>query len=91
MLTIPSIRAYGRISGLPQGPNSVGRRATRAAFKVYEDMQAPTLTKDVADSAADIAKIFGIKTPPTPMSFLEANEGRAYVSWGKGDEFSSNC
>ena len=54
-------------------------------------MQAPTLTKDVADSAADIAKIFGIKTPPTPMSFLEANEGRAYVSWGKGDEFSSNC
>ena len=25
------------------------------------------------------------------MPFLEADEGRANVSWGKGDEFASNC
>lgn len=69
----------------------LGRTATRAAFKVYEDMPAPTLTEEVVQNTAAIAQDFGINTPPKPMPFLEADEGRANASWGKGDEFSSNC
>lgn len=69
----------------------LGRTATRAAFKVYKGMPAPTLTEEVARNTATIAQDFGIKTPPRPMPFLDANEGRANASWGKGDEFSSNC
>ena len=69
----------------------LGRTATRAAFKIYENMPAATLTEEVAHNTRAIAKELGIKTPPKPMTFLEANEGRANVSWGKGDEFATNC
>lgn len=82
----PHYGAVGAVTG-----TKLGRTATRAAFKIYEDMPAPTLTDDVAQNTAIIAQEFGIKTPPKPMSFLEADEGRANISWGKGDEFASNC
>lgn len=69
----------------------LGRTATRAAFKVYENMPAATLTEEVMQNTEKIAKDFGIKTPPKPMTFLEANEGQANISWGKSDEFATNC
>ena len=69
----------------------LGRAATRAAFKIYENMPAATLTEEVMQNTEEIAKEFGIKTPPKPMTFFEADEGRANLSWGKGDEFATNC
>lgn len=82
----PSYGAVGAVTG-----TKLGRAATKAAFKVYEDMPAPTLTQEVRDNTAAIASSMGIKTPPKPMSFLDANEGRSNVSYGKGDEFAANC
>lgn len=82
----PSYGAVGAVTG-----TKLGRAATKAAFKVYEDMPAPTLTQEVRDNTASIASSMGIKTPPKPMPFLDANEGRSNVSYGKGDEFAANC
>lgn len=82
----PSYGAVGAVTG-----TKLGRAATKAAFKVYEDMPAPTLTQEVRDNTTAIASYMGIKTPPKPMPFLEANEGRSNVSYGKGDEFAANC
>lgn len=82
----PRYGAVGAVTG-----TKLGRTATRAAFKVYEDMPAPALSEQVAKNTAETAQVFGIKIPPKPMPFLEANEGRANTSWGKGDEFASNC
>lgn len=82
----PSYGAVGAVTG-----TKLGRAATKAAFKVYEDMPAPTLTQEVRDNTAAIASYMGIKAPPKPMPFLEANEGRSNVSYGKSDEFAANC
>jgi len=82
----PHYGAVGAVTG-----TKLGRTATRAAFKAYEDMPAPTLTEEVTQNTATIAQDFGFETPPKPMPFLEADEGRANASWGKGDEFASNC
>ena len=82
----PSYGTVGAVTG-----TKLGRAATKAAFKVYEDMPAPTLTQEVRDNTAAIASSMGIKTPPKPMPFLDANEGRSNVSYGKGDEFAANC
>lgn len=68
----------------------LGRTATKAAFKVYEDMPATTLSREVQANTAEIASVMGLKAPQ-PMRFLEADEGRGNVSWGKGDEFAENC
>lgn len=69
----------------------LGRTATRAAFKVYENMPAATLTDEVMQNTEEIAKEFGIKTPPKPMAFFDADEGRANISWGKSNEYATNC
>lgn len=82
----PRYGAVGAVTG-----TKLGRTATKSAFKEYEDMPASTLTQEVQQNTQNIASDFGIKTPPKPMQFIEADEGRANVSYGKGDEFSSNC
>lgn len=80
---------YGSV-GTATG-TKLGRAATKAAFKIYEDMPATTLTAEVAANTEAIAKDLGIKGKPTPMTFLEANEGRGNVSYGKGREYEENC
>ena len=82
----PSYGAVGAVTG-----TKLGRTATKAAIKVYEDMPAPTLTQEVRDNTTAIASTMGIKTPPKPMPFLEANEGRGNVDFGKGKQFTENC
>ena len=77
---------YGTVTG-----TKLGRSATKAAIKVYEDLPAPTLTKEVQDNITAIASAMGIKTPPKPMPFLEANEGRGNVDFSKGNQFTENC
>lgn len=82
----PSYGAVGAVTG-----TKLGRTATKAAIKVYEDLPAPTLTKEVQDNITAIASDMGIKTPPKPMPFLEANEGRGNVDFSKGSQFTENC
>lgn len=82
----PSYGAVGAVTG-----TKLGRTATKAAIKVYEDMPAPTLTQEVRDNTTAIASAMGIKTPPKPMPFLEANEGRGNVDFSKGKQFMENC
>lgn len=82
----PSYGAVGAVTG-----TKLGRTATKAAIKVYEDLPAPTLTKEVQDNITAIASAMGIKTPPKPMPFLEANEGRGNVDFSKGNQFTENC
>lgn len=82
----PHYGAIGAVTG-----TKLGRTATKAAFKIYEDMPATTLTAEVAANTEAIAKDLGIKGKPAPMTFLEANEGRGNVDYGKGYEFSINC
>lgn len=82
----PSYGMVGAVTG-----TKLGRTATKAAIKVYEDMPAPTLTQEVRDNTTVIASSMGIKTPPKPMPFLEANEGRGNVDFGKGKQFTENC
>ena len=82
----PSYGAVGGVTG-----TKLGRTATKAAIKVYEDLPAPTLTKEVQDNITAIASAMGIKTPPKPMPFLEANEGRGNVDFSKGNQFTENC
>ncbi len=81
----PAHGAVGAVTG-----TKLGRTATKVAFKVYEDMPAPTLSREVQVNTADIAAAMGIKKH-NPMTFLEANEGRGNISWGKGFEYSENC
>lgn len=78
--------AYGSVTG-----TKLGRTATKDAFKTYEDMPAPTLTKEVGENTMSIASAMGIKTPPKPMTFFEANEGRGNIDFGRGKQFAENC
>lgn len=82
----PAYGAVGAVTG-----TKLGRAATKEAFKVYEDMPAPTLTKDVEENISEIAEDFGYKEVPKPMNFLEANKGQANTSYGKGGTYRENC
>lgn len=82
----PHYGAVGAVTG-----TKLGRTATKAAIKVYEDLPAPTLTQEVRDNTTAIASAMGIKTPPKHMPFLEANEGRGNVDFSKGKQFMENC
>ena len=76
---------YGAVLG-----TKLGRTANKKAYKLYKDMPAPTLTKDVEANTNEIAKMLGL-TNPVPMTFYEANEGRANINFGKEDIYKENC
>ncbi len=78
--------AVGNVTG-----TKLGRTATKEAYKLYEDKQPPTFTKEVVGNTEEVARAFGIKTPPEPMAFLDADNGKGNILWGKGDEFAENC
>ena len=80
---------YGSV-GMVTG-TKLGRTATKAAFKAYEDMPAPTLTQAVVDNIGDVARSIGVAVPVKPMTFLEADEGRGNINYGKGWAFENNC
>lgn len=76
---------YGAMQG-----TKLGRSAEKEAYKLYKDLPAPTLTKEVAQNTDELAKSMGLRQPK-PMSFFEANEGRANVNYGKGEAYEENC
>ena len=67
-----------------------GRTATKKAIKLYENTPAPTFADEIKTNTLDIARIMGLPTP-IPMTFIEANQGKANLSWGKGIMYSENC
>ena len=81
--------SYGSVNAVTGA--KFGRTATKEAIRVYENIPAPKLTDEVIKNTRQIADAFGIKASIEPMTFLETNQRRANIEWGKGDEFSNNC
>lgn len=81
----PTYAGVGALTG-----TMLGRAATKDAMRQYEDMPAPTLSNEVHNNTSDIAKSMGLPAPE-PKTFLEADEGRGNLSFGKGEEYSENC
>jgi len=82
----PRYGTMGTVTG-----TKLGRSATKAAFKTYDDMGAPTLSQAVRENTAELAKMFDIDKPVTPMTFLDADTGRGNADFGKGFAFENNC
>lgn len=80
----PRLGAGSRYSG-----TKLGRSATKAAYKEYEDALPPTLTSEQTANINEIAKDMGIKA--TPMSFLDADSGRGNIHFGRGALYEENC
>lgn len=80
----PRLGAGSRYSG-----TKLGRSATKAAYKEYEDALPPTLTSEQTANINEIAKDMGITV--TPMSFLDADSGRGNIRFGKGALYEENC
>lgn len=68
----------------------LGRQATKDAMKIYDDRPAPTLTSEQRTNINDIAK--ALNTTPNPMTFLEADDGKANVGYGRREYgYNTNC
>ena len=67
----------------------LGRSASKEAYKEYADGGYVTLSQEQKANIDEIAKAFGIKA--NPMTFEEANQGRANVNWGKDKIYAENC
>ena len=68
----------------------LGRQATKDAMKIYDDRPAPTLTSEQRTNINDIAKV--LNTTPKPMTFLEADEGKGNVGYGRREYgYNTNC
>lgn len=80
----PRLGAGSRYSG-----TKLGRSATKAAYKEYEDALPPTLTSEQTANINEIAKDMGITV--TPMSFLDADSGRGNIHFVKGALYEENC
>lgn len=76
---------YGVVQGV-----KLGRTAEKEAYKLYKDLPAPTLSKEVVANTKDIANSLGV-TYTKPMTFLEADAGRSNVNYSKGLEYKENC
>lgn len=78
---------YGAASGY--AGTKLGRSATKAAYKEYEDAPPTELTGEMRANIDDIAKSMG--TTATPMAFLDADSGRGNMNYGKGVLYGENC
>lgn len=80
----PRYGTVGTITG-----TKLGRAATKAAFKSYEDAKPISLSAEQKQNIDDIAKFMGVKV--RPMNFIEADEGRSNVNFSKGGVYRYNC
>ena len=67
----------------------LGRAATKAAMKEYRNSEPPVITTEQKDNITSIAKDLGIKV--SPMTFVEANEGRGNIKFHSGILYEENC
>ena len=69
-----------------------GRNAKNEAYEVYKDDKPTTISKEQEKNVLEIAKLMGIKMDKVkPMSFKEADNGRANINYHKGNEYKENC
>lgn len=67
----------------------LGRTATKAAMQEYAGGAPTVLTKELQTNIREAAASFG--TTATPMTFIEANEGRANIDFSRSKAFKDNC
>lgn len=80
----PRMAGVGGFTG-----TKLGRQATKEAMKYYANTKPPVLSAEQKANINEIAKIFN--TTATPMTFSQADEGRANSGYGKSDLYSQNC
>lgn len=69
----------------------LGRKEANEAYKYYVDSKPIKLSDEQKKNVQEIAKEMGITKNIAPMTFFEANNGRANVNYGKGGVYQENC
>lgn len=69
----------------------LGRKEANEAYKYYVDSKPIKLSDEQKKNVQEIAKEMGITKNITPMTFFEANNGRANVNYRKGGIYQENC
>lgn len=69
----------------------LGRKEANEAYKYYVDSKPIKLSDEQKKNVQEIAKEMGISKNITPMTFFEANNGRANVNYRKGGIYQENC
>lgn len=69
----------------------LGRKDANEAYKFYADSKPIKLSEEQKKNTQEIAKEMGITNEIKPMTFLEADNGRANVNYRKGDIYQQNC
>lgn len=69
----------------------LGRKEANEAYKYYVDSKPIKLSDEQKKNVQEIAKEMGITKNITPMTFFEANNGRANVNYRKGGIYKANC
>lgn len=69
----------------------LGRKEANEAYKYYVDSKLIKLSDEQKKNVQEIAKEMGITKNIAPMTFFEANNGRANVNYGKGGVYQENC
>lgn len=69
----------------------LGRKEANEAYKYYADSKPIKLSEEQKRNIQEIAKEMGITKDVKPMTFLEADNGRANINYRKGVEFKENC
>ena len=69
-----------------------GRNAKNEAYEVYKYDKPTIISKEQEKNVLEIAKLMGIKMDKVkPMSFKEADNGRANINYRKGFGYKDNC
>lgn len=69
----------------------LGRKEANEAYKYYVDSKPIKLSDEQKKNVQEIAKEMGITKNIAPMTFFEANNGRANVNYRKGGIYQDNC
>lgn len=69
----------------------LGRKEANEAYKYYVDSKPIKLSDEQKKNVQEIAKEMGITKNIAPMTFFEANNGRANVNYRKGGIYKANC
>lgn len=67
----------------------LGRKAAKEAYVEYENSTPIAMSKEVEKNVFEAASKIGVKV--TPMTFLEADSGKANDDFLKDDMFRQNC
>lgn len=69
----------------------LGRKEANDAYKYYADSKPIKLSDEQKKNIQEIAKEMGITKEVNPMTFFEADNGRANTNYRKGGIYQENC